>query len=162
MKSYTYHRLHINSCFPVNTLFLGVGQGRSFPHFVPEPKRKRTLRKISCWRLNERQTICMWHRSHKVSFQRKVEGMRRTHYRSLRITRKAFEKLRDVTILPGHSILLDNNLELISYGKSIKLTRYCLSRDKRQCEGNIFIFTEQDWQTFWNEIRPAIEIEFSR
>lgn len=141
-------------------MFSRVEQGSPSPHFVHEPKRKRGMRKLTCWRLNDKQSICMWHNSQKVSFQRKVKGGRRTDYRSLRITRKAFEKMEDVTILPGRSILLDDNLELVYHGKRVKLTRYCMSRDQRRCDGQFFIFTEQDWQSFWNEIRPAIEMDF--
>lgn len=73
----------------------------------------------------------------------------------MRLSKAAFEKMEDVSIAPGVSIILENNVELSYFSKSIKLVRYCMSKDSKRCEGNFVIFSEKDWQNFWNNIRPA-------
>lgn len=100
-------------------------------------------------------SVKLWPQSQTITFIRKGRGLRSSFQRGMRLSKAAFEKMEDVSIAPGVSIILENNVELSYFSKSIKLVRYCMSKDSKRCEGNFVIFSEKDWQNFWNNIRPA-------
>ena len=88
----------------------------------------------------------------RIAFQRK--GNKYT--RGVTLSKNAFLKLVDVSIIPGMKLELEPNVVLSNLGKRIQLIKYCLTRDMKKCDGGFFYFTLSEWQHFWNKLQPAI------
>lgn len=86
----------------------------------------------------------------RVIFQRKVGK----HVRRLLLSKDAFNKMEDVSLVPNMRIELDKNIFLINLGNRIQLIKYCQSADKKQCDGGFFNFTPKEWQEFWITFHP--------
>ena len=80
----------------------------------------------------------------------------------LTISKDAFLKMEDVSISPGSSLMLESNVFLSNYAHTIKLTKYCFTRDKQRCDGGFFLFTEAEWQAFWTKIRLDIQAKLNQ
>ena len=80
----------------------------------------------------------------------------------LTISKEAFLKMEDVTITPGFRLMLEPRVFLSNYGRDIKLTKYCYSRDNQCCDGGFFLFTEEEWQTFWTKGRLGIQAKLNQ
>lgn len=87
----------------------------------------------------------------RIAFQRKGK-----YVRGISITKDAFHKMEDVTIVPGEELSLGNNIYLKNRGKSIILVKYCQTSDNKCCEGGFFSFTQSEWMNFWMTMRPRI------
>lgn len=128
---------------------------KSFPHFIPESIGSST-RNRNQWAVGDSATVKVWPRSQTITFLRKIRGGRAAPHRGIRISKAALEAMEDVSLIPSHTIILEKNVELDYFARAIKLVRYCVSKDGHRCDGGFVIFSEQDWQSFWNNIRPAI------
>lgn len=107
------------------------------------------------WRFHESKSIKIIGKG-RLCFQRKANK----YMRSVTITQDGFNKMEDVSLIPGARLELEPNIILINYGTRIHLIKYCLTRDGKRCEGGFFYFTPKEWQTFWNDMYKAIEKEF--
>lgn len=103
------------------------------------------------WTFNDYKVIKVIDRNGRIAFQRKGK-----YIRGLSISKEAFFKMEDVTIVPGKRMELESNVWLINYGNSINLVKYCLSGDGKQCDGGFFAFTPKEWIDFWMKIRSGI------
>ena len=103
------------------------------------------------WFFNDHKVVKVAKNSH-VIFQRK--GNKYT--RGLGISKDAFFKMEDVTIVPSMRIELEPEVWLINYGRSVHMVKYCLTRDKKRCNGGFFTFTPKEWNYFWTSIRQNI------
>ena len=92
----------------------------------------------------------------RVAFQRKGK-----YVRGISITKDAFRKMEDVTIVPGMEVVLENNVHLKNYGKNVNLVKYCETKDNKRCEGGFFSFSLNDWLYFWTVMRPGINAYFN-
>ena len=97
-------------------------------------------------------------KSPRIAFQR--HGYKYT--RGLSITKEAFLKMEDVTIVPSMRIELEPNVFLTNYGTSIHLVKYCLTKDGKRCDGGFFTFTPKEWIFYWTNIRQCILTYLSR
>lgn len=87
----------------------------------------------------------------RIAFQRKGK-----YTRGLSISRNAFLKMEDVTIVPGMEMELEPNIYLKHHDKSINLVKYCETSDHKRCDGGFFSFTTKEWIYFWTTMRKAI------
>ena len=92
----------------------------------------------------------------KVTFQRLTKKDLNHRSRGVTLTKDAFLKMDDVSIAPASHVNLDKNIVLTNYGRTIQLTKYCFSKDNKQCDGALFFFTPSEWSHFWNGIRSNI------
>ena len=76
--------------------------------------------------------------------------------RGVTLSKRAFLNMVDVTINPGMKVELEPNCVLSNLGKRVHLVKYCLTQDKKKCEGGFFYFTLTEWQHFLKKLRPAI------
>ena len=100
------------------------------------------------WTFDDYKVIKVIARNERIAFQRIGK-----YVRGLSISKNAFLKMDDVTIVPGTRMELEPNVWLINYGKSINLVKYCVSKDGKQCDGGFFTFTPKEWNHFWTIIR---------
>ena len=105
------------------------------------------------WFINNFKTIKILNKNGRIAFQRHSILK---YARGVSITKEAFLKMRDVTIVPGDSIELQSNVYLKDYGNEVYLTRYCFSMDDKRCNGGFFTFTPKEWINFWTNIRGSI------
>ena len=95
----------------------------------------------------------------KITFKRQMGN---SLWRGISLSEDAFHRMEDISISPNLSIELGKHMVLSNYGKIIKLTKYCSTRDEKRCDGAFFIFTEEEWQYFWNSLRKKICNHFQR
>lgn len=104
------------------------------------------------WFVNGFKTVkILGSKTGRVAFQRKNK-----YTRGLSISKEAFLKMVDVTILPGDSLELEPNVFLKDYGNSVHMVKYCLTSDKKRCDGGFFSFTPKEWNYFWTKLRPKV------
>lgn len=109
------------------------------------------------WIIGENKYVRIFGPTKKITFQKKTTNGDHYHRsRGVTITQNDFNKMEDVTIVPGNSVKLNGNVYLQHYGSSVKLTRHCFS-DNKCCDGGFFLFTEAEWQYFWNVLRLKIK-----
>ena len=87
----------------------------------------------------------------RVLFQRKGK-----YLRGVSISKDAFLKMDDVTIVPNMEMELEPNVWLRNLGNQIHLVKYCLTRDNKRCDGGFFVFSPKEWMHFWKKLRPSI------
>ena len=105
------------------------------------------------WFINNFKTIKILNKNGRIAFQRHSIHK---YARGLSITKEAFLKMIDVTIVPGDSIELQTNVHLKDYGNEVYLVKHCFSRDDKRCIGGFFTFTPKEWINFWTNIRGSI------
>ena len=105
------------------------------------------------WFINNFKTIKIVNKNDRVIFQRYSSHK---YCRGLSISKDAFLKMTDITIVPGDSLELETNVYLKDYGNQVCLTKYCFSRDNKRCNGGFFSFTPKEWIYFWTNIRGSI------
>lgn len=103
------------------------------------------------WSLSNCKILTVLYEDARIAFQR--VGL---YTRGLTISRDAFEKMEDVTIIPGMQLELESNTWLLNHGNRIHMVKYCLTRDNKKCDGGFFSFTPKEWMYFWNTIRLEI------
>ena len=106
------------------------------------------------WYFNDYKVIKVFGKDDRIAFQRK--GSKFTYTRGVTLSKRAFLNIEDVTITPGMKVELEPNCVLTNLGKRVHLVKYCLTRDKKRCDGGFFYFTLMEWQNFLNKMRPAI------
>ena len=104
------------------------------------------------WYFNDYKLIKVFGMDDRIAFQRKGNKYRR----GVTLSKDAFRKLVDVSIVPGMQLELGPNLILSNLGKRIQLIKYCFTRDMKRCDGGFFYFTLSEWQYFFNKLRPEI------
>ena len=104
------------------------------------------------WYFRDYKLIKVFGKDNRVAFQCKGTA----YTRGVTLSKAAFLKIEDVTIVPGMRLELESNCVLANLGKRIQLIRYCFTRDKVRCHGGFFYFTLPEWQHFLHKIRPAI------
>lgn len=109
------------------------------------------------WNFNTYKQVKIIKTSNRISFQRKGN-----YTRGLTISKDAFHNMDDVTITSGRRIQLEPEVWLINHGKEITLVKYCMTHDKKRCEGGYFVFTLKEWNYFWTIIRQHILQYFDR
>ena len=103
------------------------------------------------WFLNDFKTIKILNKNGRVAFQRFNK-----YSRGLSISKDAFLKMVDITIIPGDKMELEPNVFLRDYGNHIHMVKYCMTRDNKRCDGGFFTFTPKEWMYFWTRIRSEI------
>ena len=110
--------------------------------------------KNKMWKINDNKSVKIFGKAQRVIFNRST-----TYVRGLSMTKQAFLRMEDVTIMPDTRLELDPQVWLINYGTRIHLVKYCLTHDEKRCNGGFFHFTPKEWMNFWNDIRPRM-LEF--
>ena len=91
----------------------------------------------------------------RLLFQRKGK-----YLRGVSISKDAFLKMDDVSIVPGMQIELEPNVWLRNLGNQIHMVKYCITRDKKRCDGGFFVFSPKEWMHFWQKLKPSIHMYF--
>ena len=104
------------------------------------------------WSFDSYKIVKVLPRNGRIAFQRKGGK----YMRGLSISKDAFLKMEDITIIPDMRLELEPNVWLINYGNRIHLVKYCLTKDEKRCDGGFFYFTPKEWIYFWNELRRKI------
>ena len=104
------------------------------------------------WYFNDYKLIKVFGMNDRIAFQRKSNK----YTRGVSLSKDAFLKMVDVSIMPGMKLELEPNVVLSNLGKRIHLIKYCLTRDMKKCDGGFFYFTPSEWQYFFNTLRPEI------
>lgn len=107
--------------------------------------------KSNKWLFNDYKTVKLLGTNGRIAFQRKGK-----YTRGLSISNTAFLNMEDVTIEPGRRIELEPNVYLTNYGDQIHMVKYCLTADKKKCNGGFFTFTPTEWKYFWTKFRHDI------
>ena len=128
--------LHVNHCLAMTT---------SLPRPRPPQMRQK-------WYFCDYKLIKVFGKDNRVAFQCKGTA----YTRGVTLSKAAFLKIEDVTIVPGMRLELESNCFLVNLGGRIHLIRYCLTRDKVRCQGGFFYFTRKEWQHFLEKLEPAI------
>ena len=110
------------------------------------------------WFFDDYKAVKVVANNSRILFQRK--GNKYT--RGLGISKDAFLKMEDVSIVPDMRIELEPEVWLTNYGKSIHMVKYCLTRDKKRCNGGFFTFTPKEWNYFWTSIRQKVINHFDK
>ena len=108
-----------------------------------------------CWRLSDKKTIKLFpSKNARVAFRKAAHN---NTSRGLSISKEAFRRLHQLSIEicdgtdykpKSREVLLDDNLYLKFYTNQVKMTRYCMTRDKKQCDGSFFLFDNDEWVNF--------------
>ena len=111
---------------------------------------------ITRWTISSDKFVKMFGKYGHITFKRMTKNDSNHQSRGVTISKDAFLRMDDVTLVPGSYVDLEKNVVLTNYGSKIQLTKYCFSKDDKRCDGGFFFFTPSEWFYFWNTIRPNI------
>lgn len=111
---------------------------------------------INWWTISSDKFVKVFGKYGHITFKKMTKSDSNHRSRGVTISKDAFLRMDDVTIVPASYVELEKNVVLKNYESKIQLTKYCFSSDDKRCDGGLFFFTPSEWLYFWNTIRPNI------
>ena len=110
------------------------------------------------WICDDYKVLTAVNNSH-VIFHLKGDKYRQS---AISISKDAFFKMEDVSIVPGMRNVLEPQLWIESFGKFVRMVKLYLNRETMEwCNDEQFAFTPKEWNYFWTSVRPNIIKHFN-